>query len=122
MKFQKISPIFIFFILSIANASFAQTEMISPEALTLKSSPIITVSYLFQLFISLLIVFGLMYMVTKYVIPKIKVTTQSKHIQVIDKVGLEPQVAAYILKVKDSSWLVVVSNKNASVVSKLEAL
>ena len=90
------------------------------EALPLKSPSVVTGAYLIQLFFSLIIVFGIMYLISKYILPKIKTTTKGKLIEVIDRVGLEPQVSAYILKVKDSSWLVVASNKNVSVISKLE--
>lgn len=118
MKSHKIALLFINLSIMLSSAVFAQIEA-SPEA-TLKSSPIITVSYIFQLFISLLIVFSLMYLIYKYVLPRLNVTSKSKLIEVVDRVGLEPQVAAYIIKVKDSSWLVVASNKNVSVISKIE--
>ena len=120
MKSLKISPILFFFALNVANSTFAQDKTASPEALSLKATPLITVSYLFQLFISLLIVFGLIYLASKYILPRIKVTTKGRVIEVVDRVGLEPQVTAYIIKAKDSSWLVVSSNKNVSVVSKIE--
>jgi len=122
MKLQRIFPVIVLLFFILAVSALAQAGSLSVEATSLKGSPIITASYIFQLFMSLLIVFGLMYLISKYVIPRIKVTSQSKYIQVIDKIGLEPQVGAYIIKVNDAKWLVVVSNKNVSVVSKLESL
>ena len=119
MKFQKIFSI-LFSVILLPRAVFALSNQLSPEAPSLKTTPIITTGYLFQLFVSLAIVFGLMYLVSKYVLPKIKVTTSGRHIQVIDRVGLEPQVTAYVLKVQNNSWLIVSSHKNVSVVSKLE--
>lgn len=122
MKFAKSILFFVHLILVMTGSSFAQENPATIEAAYLKGSPIITISYLFQLFLSLLIVFGLMYVIAKYVLPKIKTSTSGEFIRVIDRVGLEPQVGAYIIKVKDSSWLVIISNKNVSVVSKLESL
>ena len=121
MKSLRLLPIMILCCLILFSVSFAQDKTASTEALTFKSTPIITSGYIFQLIISLLIVFGLMYLISKYILPKIKVSTKGRYIEIIDKVGLEPQVTAYILKIKDVSWLIVISNKNISTVSKLES-
>lgn len=101
--------------------SFAASEnFASWESYTTKSSPIVTFSYFVQLVFSLLIVIGLIYVTSKYLLPKLQVKTQGKVVEVIERVGLEPQVTAYILRIKRSSWLIVVSNKQVTKIDKIE--
>lgn len=104
--------------LALAGQALAATEVATPEAL--KGPSLITFPYLVQLFFSLLIVFGLIYIMARYLLPKLKISTKGRLIQVVDKVGLEPQVSAYILKVGKQSWLVVVSNKQVARIDRLE--
>lgn len=91
----------------------------TPEALVLQSSPIITVGYVMQVLFSLAIVVALIYVIARYLLPKLKVTGSGKIIQVIDRVLIEPQVAAYILKVGKKSWLIVSSNKAVEKIAEL---
>ncbi|MCX5750884.1 MAG: hypothetical protein NT099_04355 [Candidatus Saganbacteria bacterium] len=108
-------------LVAFALPSFAASEnFASWESYTAKSSPIVTFSYFLQLVFSLLIVIGLIYVVSKYLLPKLQVKTQGKVVEVIERVGLEPQVTAYILRIKRSSWLVVVSNKQVTKIDKIE--
>lgn len=88
------------------------------EALALQKSPIVTFGYIMQIIISLLIVLGLIYLTAKYILPKLQVTSQGKNIQIIDRVGLEPQVTAYTLKVGGYNYLIVVSSKNSTLIDK----
>ena len=81
------------------------------EALALQASPIVTVGYLMQVIFSLAVVLALIFVIAKYLLPKLRVATIGRVIQVVDRVMLEPQVTAYILKVGKKSWLVVASNK-----------
>jgi len=84
------------------------------------SSPVITFGYIIQLIFSLAIVIGFIYVASRYILPKFTPSTKGKYITVLDRVVLEPQVVSYILRVNDKSWLVVVTNKSATVVDKLE--
>jgi flagellar biogenesis protein FliO len=93
----------------------------SPEALALQSSPIITVGYVMQVLFSLAVVVAMIYIIGRYLLPKLKVTGSGRLIQVIDRVLIEPQVAAYILKVGEKSWLIVSSNKNVEKIAEIEA-
>jgi flagellar biogenesis protein FliO len=93
----------------------------SQEAgLALQRSPIITVGYLFQVLFSLAIVIALIYLIAKFVLPKFRLTAPGKLIQVVDRIMLEPQVSAYILRVGKSAWLIVASAKNVIRVDKIE--
>lgn len=104
------------------NASYAVTSLsgLTGEAAGYSQSPVITIGYLMQLFFSLLIVFGLIYVTAKYVLPKFQVKGTGSLIEVVDRIGLEPQVSAYILRVRKRSWLVVAGSKNVEVVSEIE--
>jgi len=92
----------------------------TPEALVLKSSPIITLGYIMQVLISLAIVLAIIFVIARYLLPKLKVTTPGRLIQVVDRVFLEPQVSAYILKVGKSAWLIVTSSKQVARIDKIE--
>jgi hypothetical protein len=65
-------------------------------------------------------VIGLIYVTSKYLLPKLQVKTQGKIVEVLERVGLEPQVTAYVLRIKRSCWLVVVSNKQVTKIDKIE--
>jgi len=90
------------------------------EALVLNTTPIITFGYVIQVIISLAIIIGFIYMCAKFILPKLKVGNTGKLIKLVDKIFLEPQVSAYILKVKKAAWLVVVSNKQISRIDKID--
>lgn len=92
----------------------------SPEALAFQRTPIITFGYVIQVFFSLLIVLAFIYMIGKYVLPRLKINAAGKMIKVLDRVYLEPQVSAYILKVGKSAWLVMASNKRVAKIDKLD--
>ncbi len=83
-------------------------------------SPGITVGYVMQVFISLLIILGLIYIIAKYLLPRLQISAKGKLIQVIDRIGLEPQVSAYIIKVQEKAWLVLVSNKQIAPLGQVE--
>lgn len=83
----------------------------TPEALALERTPVITFGYIMQVFISLLVVLAFIYLIAKYLLPRLKVTAGGKLIKIIDRIYLEPQVSAYILKVGKKAWFIVTSNK-----------
>lgn len=91
------------------------------ETLALQASPIVTVGYLMQVLFSLAVVLALIFVIAKYLLPKLRVSTVGRVIQVVDRVMLEPQVTAYILKVGKRSWLVVASNKAVESVAEVSA-
>lgn len=73
-----------------------------------------------QLIISLAIVVGLIYFFARYLLPKLQLPSSGNLIQIKEKIGLEPQVSAYIISVREKSYLVVVSNKGVTLIDKLE--
>ncbi|MFA4906627.1 MAG: flagellar biosynthetic protein FliO [Candidatus Margulisiibacteriota bacterium] len=89
------------------------------EALVLQSSPIITTGYVMQVLISLAVVIGLIYVLARYFLPRLKVGSPGRIIQVVDRVMLEPQVSAYILKVGKKAWLVVAGNKGVKKIDEV---
>ena len=89
------------------------------EALVFKSSPIITFGYIIQIFFSLLIILALLYVGSRYILPKIKTANSGKYIQLLDRVYLEPQVSAHIIKVGPEAWLIGISNKNITKIDKV---
>jgi len=94
--------------------------LISPEVLTASRTPLISAGYIMQLIISLAIVVGLIYFFARYLLPKLQLPSSGNLIQIKEKIGLEPQVSAYIISVREKSYLVVVSNKGVTLIDKLE--
>lgn len=90
------------------------------EALVFQSSPIITAGYVMQVFISLAIVVALIYLTARFVLPRMQVNASGRMIQILDRVFLEPQVSAYILKVGEKAWLVVTSSKQVQKIDEVE--
>jgi len=102
--------------------SLAFVAQVTAEAPTLGTTPLVTFGYLVQVFFSLLIVFGLIYLTARYILPRFQISAKGRIIQVVDRVGLEPQVSAYILKVGQTSYLAVVSAKGLAIEKLGEAL
>jgi len=92
----------------------------TPEALVLQRSPIITLGYIMQVLISLAIVLAIIYVMARFLLPKLKINATGRMIQVLDRVMLEPQVSAYIIKVGKSAWLIATSNKQIAKIDKIE--
>jgi len=90
------------------------------ESLVLQTSPIITFGYVMQVLFSLAIVIAFIFIIAKFFLPRLKLTAPGRLIQVVDRVILEPQVSAYILKVGKSAWLVVTSSKSVTKIDKIE--
>lgn len=90
------------------------------EALTLQTTPIITFGYIMQVILSLLIVLGLVYVSTKYLLPKFQINPRGKTIEITDRVGLEPGVSAYMIKANNKSYLVGISQKNMVLLDSFE--
>ena len=93
----------------------------SMEVPPIGGSPLVTVGYIFQLIFSLAIVIGLIYFAAKYILPKIQIPSTGKMIEVKDRIGLEPQVSAYIISVQGRSYLIAVSAKGVTLIDKLES-
>lgn len=94
--------------------------LISPEVLTTGRTPLVSAGYIMQLIISLAIVVGLIYFASRYLLPKLQLPSAGQLIQIRERIGLEPQVSAYIISAQGKSYLVVVSNKGVTLIDKLE--
>ena len=79
-----------------------------------------SIGYFIQLLLSLAVVFGFLYVTSKYLLPKLKTSSKSEHIQLADRLVVEPQVTLYIVKAAARSWLISVSNKAVTVIDKFE--
>jgi len=92
------------------------------EALVLQTSPIITFGYVVQVIISLLIVVTLIYLSARFLLPKLKFGSTGRLVKVVDRVYLEPNVTAYVLKIGKAAWLVMSSNKNITKIDRIDEL
>ena len=90
------------------------------EAIHFQTTPVITFGYIMQVVLSLLIVLAFIYLISKYIMPRMKESSGGKIIKVLDRIYLEPQVSAYILKAGKSAWLVAISNKQVTRIDKIE--
>ena len=91
------------------------------EAIVLQKTPIVTFGYIIQVTISLAIVLALIWLTAKYLLPRLKLMPQGKTIEVLDRVGIEPQVTIYHIKANNSEYLVGVSSKNIALIDKIGA-
>jgi flagellar biogenesis protein FliO len=73
-----------------------------------------------QVFFSLLIVLAIIYVVGRFVLPRLKTGATGRLIKILDRVYLEPNISAYILKVGKSAWLVAVSRQNIVRIDKID--
>jgi flagellar biogenesis protein FliO len=71
-----------------------------------------------QVTLSLAIVLALIYLSAKYLLPRLKLTPKGSNIQVLDRMGLEPQVTLYHIKSDKGEYLVGVSSKNIALIDK----
>lgn len=94
--------------------------LVSPEVLP-AGSRLVTVGYIFQLIISLAVVIGLIYFSAKYLFPRLQLPSQGKLIEIVDRIGLEPQVSAYIISANGKSYLIVVGRQGVTLIDKLES-
>lgn len=92
----------------------------SLENISLSNGSVMGPGYIMQVIFSLAIVIGFAYITLKYVLPKLKTSSIGRYIKVIDRVFLEPQVTAYMLEAKGKSYLVVISQKKATLLDKYE--
>ena len=90
------------------------------EALVLQKSPIVTFGYVLQVTFSLLIVLALIYLTSKYILPRMQVAGKGRLIEVIDRAQLEPQVTTYIIKVYKKQYILAVSNRGLTLVDTLK--
>jgi flagellar biogenesis protein FliO len=90
------------------------------EALALQRTPIISFGYIVQVVFSLVFVLALIVLSAKFLLPRLKTNAAGKLIKVLDRLYLEPQVTAYLLKVGRASWLIVTSSKQVARIDKIE--
>lgn len=90
------------------------------EAIHFQTTPVVTFGYIMQVVLSLLIVLAFIYLISRFILPRMKESSGGKFIKVLDRVYLEPQVSAYILKVGKSVWLLAISNKQVTRVDKID--
>ena len=90
------------------------------EALVLQKTPIVTFGYIMQVIISLAIVIGLIYLCAKYLLPRLQVAPQGKLIHITDRLGIEPQVTVYTIKVGSQVYLIAVSGKTTTLLDKFK--
>ncbi len=90
------------------------------EAISLAKTPVFTFGYIMQVLISLVVVICLIYLMAKYLLPMLQVSPQGKNIQITERVGIEPQVTAYTIKAGGFNYLVIISNKNATLIDKFK--
>jgi hypothetical protein len=107
------------------NASYEAINLINTlESVNLSQNlnhtPLVTFGYIMQVLFSLLIVLGLIYITSKYLLPKLQIKSKGTLLEVEDRIGLEPQVSAYVLRAESRRWLVVVSSKNVAVIDELK--
>jgi flagellar biogenesis protein FliO len=88
------------------------------EALALQKTPIVTFGYIIQVTLSLAIVLALIYLSAKYLLPRLKLTAKGSNIQVLDRMGLEPQVTLYHVKSDKGEYLIGVSGKSIALIDK----
>ncbi len=91
----------------------------TPEAVAFQQTPVVTFGYIVQVFFSLAVVIGFIWLIGKFLLPKMKVSSVGKLITIVDRVYLEPSVTSYILKVGKDAWLVVVGNKQVAKIDKV---
>ncbi|GEM_PF-3331518 len=114
------------FLLILAGSAAKAAEsgfFFSPEASTAayqSSSAAVSIGYVIQLLFSLLVVLGFLYVTAKYLLPKLKTSSKSEHMELFDRLVVEPQVTLYIVKAAGRSWLVSISNKTVTVIDKFE--
>jgi len=89
------------------------------EALVLQTSPIVTTGYVMQVLISLAVVVAFIFVIAKYLLPRMQINAPGRLIKVVDRLMLEPQVSAYVLRVGKKAWLVVSSAKNVIKVDEI---
>lgn len=90
------------------------------EALQLQKTPIVTFGYIIQVTIILAIIVALIYFVLKYLLPRFLVNTKGSSLQVLERIPLEPQVAIYRIKIKNTEYLVAAGGKGVALLDKHE--
>jgi len=94
--------------------------VLNKTPLILERTPIVTFGYIIQVTLSLGIVLALIYLTSKYLLPKLQGNISGKTVKILDRIILEPQVCIYVIKLGQTKYLVGVSNKNISVIDKLK--
>jgi len=90
------------------------------EALILEKTPVVTFSYIVQVALSLAVVLGLIYLISRYLLPRLQVTGKGRMIEVLDRIGIEPQVTAYVIKFNKNIYLVACGQKGVALLDKFK--
>ncbi len=90
------------------------------EALSFQATPVITFGYVIQIIFSLAVIIGLMYLSAKYLMPKLKFSNTGRHIKLLDRIYLEPQVSACLIKVGRQTWLIGIGGRQITRIDKID--
>jgi flagellar protein FliO/FliZ len=90
------------------------------EALVLEKTPVVTFGYIVQVALSLAIVLGLIYLISRFLLPRLQMTGKSRLVEVLDRIGLEPQVTAYVIKFNKNIYLVACGQKGVALLDKFK--
>lgn len=90
------------------------------EAITFQKTPIVTFGYIMQVLISLAIVLGILYISSKYLLPRMKFSPKGRFVEIVDRIGLEPGLAVYIIRVKNKQYVLAAGQKGTTLLDSLE--
>lgn len=93
---------------------------VSKEVISFQKTPIVTFGYVMQVIFSLALVLGLIYIVSKFLLPKIRLNPKGKTIEIKERIGLEPGLSAYIIKTKDKNHLIIAGAKGIALIDTYE--
>ncbi|NQU18404.1 MAG: FliO/MopB family protein [Candidatus Saganbacteria bacterium] len=88
------------------------------EALTFQRTPIVTFGYIMQVIISLAIVLGLIYVSSKFLLPRLKFSPKGRLIEMVERIGLEPGLSIYVVRVKDKNYILAAGQKGVALLDK----
>ena len=93
---------------------------ISTEAISFQRTPIVTFGYIMQVILSLAIVLGLIYVASKFLLPRMKFNPKGRTIEIKERIGLEPGLSAYIPKAKDKNHLIIAGQKGIALIDTFD--
>jgi len=90
------------------------------EALKLPASPGLGFGDVINMFFFLAVVLGIIYLSTKFLLPKMKLSGTGKLISILDRVPLEPNVSLYVIQIGTKKWFIGVGQKNITRIEQLD--
>ena len=90
------------------------------ETIAFQKTPLVTFGYIMQVLISLSIVLGLLWVSSKYLLPRLNFTPKGRMIEVIDRIAIEPGLSAYVLKAKNKNYFIVSGQKGTVLLDAFE--